>query len=79
MEQDILAFGHDLIAAQPRLRRSAMGLAKHPEQAAKLVRQTMNEAWRARDAYRPGQNLDDWLQGILRDRVEDEPRSFAPT
>ena len=77
MEQDILAFGQDLIAAQPRLRTSALGLAKHPEKASKLVRETMNDAWRRRDAYRPGQNLDDWLDGILRDRLG-EPRSFAP-
>jgi len=77
MAHDILAFGHDLIAARPRLRQSALRFAKHPDQASEMVQQTMTEAWRARDAYEPGQDLHDWLSRILRDRVIGEPRSFA--
>jgi DNA-directed RNA polymerase specialized sigma24 family protein len=77
MEHDILAFGYDLIAARPRLRQSALGLAKHPDQARRMVQATMDEAWRERDAFQPGQDLDDWLRGILRDRIVGEPRSFA--
>jgi len=77
MEHDILAFGHDLIAARPRLRQSALSLAKHPDQASRMVQATMDEAWRARNAFQPGQDLDDWLRGILRNRVAGEPRSFA--
>lgn len=76
MEHDILAFGHDLIAARPRLRQRAIRLTGRPDEAGHLVQRTMTEAWRARDAFTPGQNLDDWLGGILRHTL-DEPRSFA--
>ena len=76
MAHDILAFGHDLIAARPRLRQSALRFAKHPDQASEMVQQTMTEAWRARGQYRPGQDLDAWLDSLLR-RAADEPRSFA--
>ena len=77
MATDILAFGHDLIAARPRLRQSALGLAKRPEDAGALVQKTMTLAWQDRDAFSPEQNLDDWLRGILRDRIVGERRSFA--
>ena len=77
MEHDILAFGHDLIAARPRLRQRALSLAGRPDHAGHLVQLTMNEAWRARDSFTPGADLDDWLQQILRDRFAGEPRSFA--
>jgi DNA-directed RNA polymerase specialized sigma24 family protein len=75
MEQDILAFGHDLIAARPKLRQAAQGLAG--QDASRLVVQTMDNAWRARGQYRPGEDLDDWLQGLLR-RAVGERRSFTP-
>ncbi len=77
MVQDILAFGQDLIAARPSLRQSALRVAKHPDDAGDLVQKTMTEAWRDRDAFSPGQDLDAWLRGILRDRIVGEPRSFA--
>jgi RNA polymerase sigma-70 factor (ECF subfamily) len=76
MEHDILAFGQDLIAARPRLRQRALKLAGQPEKAGQLVQQTMADAWRARDAFKPGQDLDAWLGGILRHRIG-ESRSFA--
>ena len=77
MEHDILAFGHDLIAARPRLRQSALTAAGQADEAGRLVQRTMTRAWRARDAFEPGQDIDDWLHGILRDLIIDEPRSFA--
>jgi DNA-directed RNA polymerase specialized sigma24 family protein len=76
MEHDILAFGQDLIAARPRLRERALRLAGHPDRAGQLVQQTMKEAWRDRDAFEPGQDLDDWLRTILRRRIG-ASRSFA--
>ena len=77
MATDVLAFGQNLIAARPRLRQSALRLARGPEDAGDLVRKTMMDAWRRREAFSPGQDLDDWLRGILRDRIIGEPRSFA--
>jgi len=78
MEHDILAFGHDLIAARPKLRQAAQGLAGGlaDRDAGRLVTRTMDDAWRARGQYRPGQDLDAWLNSLLR-RAADEPRSFA--
>jgi DNA-directed RNA polymerase specialized sigma24 family protein len=77
MEQDILAFGQDLIAARPRLRRAALRITGRDDDAGELVQQTMTDAWRERARFEPGQNLDDWLRGILRDRICGERRSFA--
>jgi DNA-directed RNA polymerase specialized sigma24 family protein len=75
MEHDILAFGQGLVAARPRLRRSALGLVGLGDQARALVQRTISQAWRQRDDFAPGQDLDDWLQNILRDEIS-EPRSF---
>ena len=74
MEPDILAFGHDLIAARPKLRQAAQNLAGRD--AGRLVIQIMDDAWRARGQYRPDQDLDAWLQGLLT-RAAVEPRSCA--
>jgi len=74
MEPDILAFGQDLIAARPRLRQAAQSLAG--DDASRLVIRIMDDAWRARGRFRAEQDLDAWLQGMLR-RVANEPRSFA--
>lgn len=76
MEHDILAFGHDLIAARPRLTRAARNLAGATSDPGRLVTRTMDDAWRSRGQFRPGQDLDAWLHGLLR-RVAGEPRSFA--
>ena len=77
MEHDVLAFGHDLVAARPKLRRAALTLASDPNEAHELVRDTITEAWRIRHQFKPGGNIDTWLHGILRDRLTAEPRSFA--
>ena len=74
MEHDILAFGQDLIAARPKLRQAAQNLAG-PD-ASSLVTKIMDDAWRERGQYRPDQDLDAWLHGLLR-RAADERRSFA--
>ncbi|MBV9509017.1 MAG: hypothetical protein JO303_01895 [Caulobacteraceae bacterium] len=76
MEHDILSFGHDLVAARPRLRQSALRLTGRADDAGRLVQKTMAQAWRDRDAFEPGQDLDDWLCGLLRQSLT-EPRSFA--
>jgi DNA-directed RNA polymerase specialized sigma24 family protein len=78
MEYDVLAFGQDLIAARPRLRRTALNLAADAADAGQLVQQAMTDAWRSRGEFRPGQNLDDWLHRILTGRIDGERRSFAP-
>jgi DNA-directed RNA polymerase specialized sigma24 family protein len=74
MEPDILAFGQDLIAARPKLRQAAQSLAGRD--AGRLVTRIMDDAWRARGQFRADQDLDAWLQGMLR-RAASEPRSFA--
>jgi DNA-directed RNA polymerase specialized sigma24 family protein len=74
MEHDILAFGQDLIAARPKLCRAAQNLAGRD--AGRLVTRIMDDAWRARDQFQPDQDLDAWLQNLLR-RAVGEPRSFA--
>jgi len=74
MEHDILAFGQDLIAARPKLRQAAQGLAGRD--AGRLVTRTIDDAWSRRGQYRPGQDLDAWLQVLLQ-RVAGEHRSFA--
>ena len=76
MEHDILAFGQDLIAARPKLARAARSLAGASSDPSRLVTRTMDDAWRSRGQFRPGQDLDAWLQGLLR-RVVGEPRSFT--
>jgi DNA-directed RNA polymerase specialized sigma24 family protein len=76
MEHDILAFGQDLIAARPKLHRAARILSDRPADAGRLVVRTMDDAWRSRGQFRPDQDLDSWLQGLLR-RAAGEPRSFA--
>jgi DNA-directed RNA polymerase specialized sigma24 family protein len=73
MEHDILAFGQDLIAARPKLRQAAQRLAGRD--AGRLITRTMDSAWRRRAQYRPDQDLDDWLQGLLHNAAN-EPRSF---
>jgi DNA-directed RNA polymerase specialized sigma24 family protein len=64
MVQDILAFGQELIAARPRLRAAAQSLCG--EHAGMLVTRIIDDAWRARNEYHPGQDLDAWLQDMLR-------------
>jgi DNA-directed RNA polymerase specialized sigma24 family protein len=77
MEHDILAFGQDLIAARPRLRQAAFNLTGRAHDAGHLVQETMDAAWRARDNFKAGANLDAWLDDLLRHRIVGEPRSFA--
>ena len=72
MQQDILAFGQDLIAARPRLRAAAQTLCG--DRAGMLVTRIIDDAWRARDDYRPGQDLDAWLEDMLR-RSACKPRA----
>jgi len=74
MEHDILAFGQDLIAARPKLSQAAQSLAGRD--AGRLVTRIMDDAWRARGQFRPDQDMDAWLQGMLR-RAVSEPRSFS--
>jgi len=74
MEHDILAFGQDLIAARPKLRQAAQGLASGDTGG--LVTRTIDDAWRRRGQFRAGQDLDAWLRGLLRN-VARERRSFA--
>jgi len=74
MEHDILAFGQDLIAARPKLRQAAQTLTGR--NAGRLVTKIMDDAWRERGQYRPGQDLDAWLDGLLH-RAAGEQRSFA--
>jgi RNA polymerase sigma-70 factor, ECF subfamily len=60
------AFEHDLVAHLPRLRAFAMRLTRTNDQAEDLVQETLLKAWRAKDRFEPGTNLQAWLFTILR-------------
>jgi RNA polymerase sigma-70 factor, ECF subfamily len=60
------SFEDQLVAHLPRLRAFAMSLARTSDQAEDLVQETLLKAWRARDRFEPGTNLQAWLFTILR-------------
>ncbi len=60
------SFEQELVAHLPRLRAFAMSLARTSDQAEDLVQETLLKAWRAKDSFEPGTNLQAWLFTILR-------------
>ena len=68
MTEDILQFGHALVTAQPGLLRKARRLTGRQQDARRLVRETLDAAWRLRRQVRVEADLGRWLEGLLRDR-----------
>jgi RNA polymerase sigma-70 factor (ECF subfamily) len=55
-----------IAAAAPQLRRCALKLTRHPDDADDLVQSTVLRAIEYSGAFAPGTNLGAWLQVILR-------------
>ena len=60
------AFGDELIALVPRLRRFALSRTDGAAQADDLVQATLLKAWEHRSRFEDGTNLIAWLFTILR-------------
>jgi RNA polymerase sigma-70 factor (ECF subfamily) len=63
---DELAFRTGLLGATTYLLRFAMTLARDRAAADDLVQDTMLRAWRSRDRFQAGTNLEAWLATIMR-------------
>lgn len=61
-------FEEELLAAVPFMRAFGRTLTGDVEQAEDLAQETLLQAWRCRDQFRPGTNLRAWLSTILRNR-----------
>ena len=62
------SFEEELLAATPFMRAFGRALTGDVEQAEDLAQETLLQAWRCRDQFRPGTNLRAWLSTILRNR-----------
>lgn len=60
------AFKVELLRAIPRMRGYAMSLARSAPEADDLVQDALMKAWRARDRFALGTNMQAWLFRILR-------------
>jgi RNA polymerase sigma-70 factor (ECF subfamily) len=67
-QPSISGFERELLEAIPFLRAFGRTLTGDPEQAEDLAQETVLQAWRCRDQFRPGTNLRAWLSTILRNR-----------
>lgn len=59
-------FKDQLVAMIPRLRGHAMALTRSSAEADDLVQDALVRAWRFRDGFQPGGNLNAWMNTILR-------------
>jgi RNA polymerase sigma-70 factor (ECF subfamily) len=70
----------DLIALIPRMRSFARSLCRNTTQADDLTQDALTSAWRRRDSYVPGTNLQAWLSTIVRNQFySDRRRSWRVT
>ena len=67
-------FEEELLAAVPFMRAFGRTLTGDVEQAEDLAQETLLQAWRCRDQFRPGTNLRAWLSTILRNRFYSSQR-----
>lgn len=63
---DLDAFGRDLVAFVPNLRRYALSLCRSPDLADDLVQSACERALAGRSGYQAGTRMDAWLLRILR-------------
>ena len=68
------SFESELLAAVPFMRAFGRTLTGDVEQAEDLAQETLLQAWRCRDQFRPGTNLRAWLSTILRNRFYSSQR-----
>jgi RNA polymerase sigma-70 factor, ECF subfamily len=59
------AFGRELVAALPKLRRFAFGLAGSIDEGDDLVQAACEQALARRDQYEPGTRLVNWMYRIV--------------
>ncbi|MFC3070536.1 sigma-70 family RNA polymerase sigma factor [Phenylobacterium soli] len=67
-------FERELLDAVPFMRAFGRTLTGDIEQAEDLAQETVLQAWRCRDQFRPGTNLRAWLSTILRNRFYSSQR-----
>jgi RNA polymerase sigma-70 factor (ECF subfamily) len=68
------SFETELLEAVPFMRAFGRTLTGDIEQAEDLAQETLLQAWRCRDQFRPGTNLRAWLSTILRNRFYSSQR-----
>jgi RNA polymerase sigma-70 factor (ECF subfamily) len=68
------SFERELLEAVPFMRAFGRTLTGDVEQAEDLAQETLLQAWRCRDQFRPGTNLRAWLSTILRNRFYSSQR-----
>ena len=73
------AFRAELVAMIPKLRGYAMALTRSSAEADDLVQDVLLRAWRFRDGYQAGGNMNAWLNRILRNTFYTSVRARAST
>ncbi len=68
-------FEQGVLALLPRLRRFAMGLARHPADGDDLCQATVERALTKREQWQPGTRLDSWMMKMMRNIWIDESRA----
>jgi len=67
-------FRRDLIALMPYVRAMARMLCRRRENADDMAQEALTRAWRARDSFAAGTNLEAWVFTILRNAVFSQER-----
>lgn len=70
-----LAFGTELAALLPRLRRFGRLLTGHAQDADDLVQLALERAWQHQARWEPGTRLDSWVFRIMQNAWIDEVRA----
>jgi RNA polymerase sigma-70 factor, ECF subfamily len=71
-------FRAELIALLPRLKRFALGLTGHPQQAEDLVQAGCERALVRQAQWQPGTRLDSWMFKIMQNLWIDQLRAHRP-
>src|SRR5579859_40202 len=73
-QDTVSSFEAELLAAVPFMRAFGRTLTGDSETAEDLAQETLLQAWRCREQFRPGTNLRAWLSTILRNRFYSSQR-----